>query len=696
MKRLFEPRGVAIYGASNDPRKIGGRPLHMMKSVGFAGALYPINSMRAEVQGMRAYPSLEAVEGPVDLALVAVPAVDVAQALRDCVRKGVAGAVVFSSGFAESGASGAELQREVASIAHESGLRLVGPNCLGIVNLPSGLLGTFSGSAMGVPSGRTSLVSQSGAFGSFCLLMMRQRQLGLNKWITTGNQADVEFSDCIRFLAEDEGTDVIVGYLEAVKDSRRLLEALALARENGKRVVAMKVGASSIGASAAASHTASLAGADAIYDSVFREYGVYRAHTIEEMFDVAYACATVRSLPTGRRVGLLTVSGGVGVHMADEAERLRLDVAPMPADAQAELKALVPFAATANPVDVTAQLINDHGLFGKNLELMLEKGGYDAVVAFLSAVGVDADLSRSVLTQLQAVQRRFSERLVMVSMLSKPEVCREYEAAGVLVFDDPARALRAASALMALGMQPHEAAAAPAALTSAVPVTIPPGPLTEVQAKRILAAAGIPVLHEMLATTADTAASAASTIGYPVVLKVVAPQITHKSDIGGVALDLRDETQLRQAWGTMMDAVRAAAPGADIEGAIVAPMMRAGVETILGVSRDPVFGPVVMFGLGGIFVEALNDVTFRVAPFGVEQAHDMIGRIRGNGMLRGFRGQPPSDVDALAQALSRLSHFAAAHADDIESIDVNPFVVLPQGRGAVALDAVVVPARRGA
>ena len=692
MKFLFDPRSVAIYGASNEPQKIGGRPLHMMKTGGFMGALYPINAARSEVQGLRSYPSVSAVDGPVDLAIIAVPAGSVLQALQECADKGVPGAIVFSSGFSEIGGEGVELQRQVTRIAHETGMRILGPNCLGVVDIRTRMLGTFSNGPAGggIIAGRVSLASQSGAFGSYCLSMFRQRKLGLNKWITTGNQADIEISDCIHFLAQDDETDVIMGYLEAVKDSKRLYEALALARDNGKRVVVMKVGSSTIGASAAASHTASLAGADQVYDAVFREYGVHRAHTIEEMFDVGYASAAVRHLPAGKRIGLLTVSGGVGVHMADEAERLGLDVAPMPADAQAKLKALVPFAATANPVDVTAQLINDHGLVKKNLELMLDQGGYHAVVGFLSTVGIEPELSRSVLAQLPEILARFPDRLIIVSMLSTPEVREQFEAAGVLVFDDPARALRATAALMNFGAAARAQVAATSTVAPAVRVQIPQGQLNEVQAKQILSAAGIPVLDEVLAQTEDAAVYAASGMGYPVVLKIVAPQITHKSDIGGVALDIPDEPKLRKAWQDMMAKVKATAPEATIDGAIVAPMLRGGVETIMGVSRDPVFGPVVMFGMGGVFVEALKDITFRVAPFGVEQAHEMISRIRSRVLLKGFRGQPSCDENALAHALSRLSAFAFAHADVIESIDINPFVVLPEGSGAVALDALIV------
>ncbi|HEV7912613.1 MAG TPA: CoA-binding protein, partial [Albitalea sp.] len=327
MHRLFHPRSVAFYGASADPRKIGGRPLDFIKSTHFDGALYPVNPHHQEIQGLKAYPTVEAIAGPVDMAIVAVPAPHVVAALEDCARKNVGGAVVLSAGFAEVGGQGAEWQRQITELSRRSGMRVVGPNCMGIINVRRGLLGTFTPSAagFGLTPGRISLVSQSGAFGGYCLSLIRQRGLGLNLWVTTGNQSDVDFADCVRFYADDEDTDVIVGYVEAVSDKDRLLQALTLARERGKRIVMMKVGSSEAGAHAAASHTASLAGSDPVYDGLFRQYGVYRARSIDELFDVAYACSVSRTPPKGNRLGLLTVSGGVGALMADAADDYAMD-----------------------------------------------------------------------------------------------------------------------------------------------------------------------------------------------------------------------------------------------------------------------------------------------------------------------------------------------------------------------------------
>ena len=691
---LFEPRAIAVYGASSDPTKIGGRPLDFLKSSGFDGPLYPINPKAAQIQGLPAFATVSAVPGPVDLAIVAVPAPGVLAALEDCAAKGVGGAVVLSSGFAETGGQGVAWQAGITALARRTGMRVVGPNCMGLINVRRRLLGTFTPSAagFGLVPGRISLVSQSGAFGGYCLSLIRQRGLGLNLWITTGNQCDVDVADCIDHFARDDGTQVIVAYLEAATDKDRLVAALALARERGKRVVVMKVGRSEAGAQAAASHTASLAGSDQVYEGLFRQYGVWRARSIDELFDVAYACSVNAPAPLGRRLGLLTVSGGVGALMADVASDCALDVAPMPEDAQRRLKELVPFCGPRNPVDMTAQLVNDLTLFGRNFQIMLEEGGYDVVVAFLSSVGQVMELSRSLLEQLQAVLRRFPDRAVVFSSLASPEVRRMYEAAGVLLFDEPTRAVRAAAALVYFAEQSRRAGLADA--PPALPAGALPPParaVNEVQAKAILASAGIAAVAERIAADEASAVREAMALGYPVVLKIASADIAHKSEIGGVIVGLADEAQLREAFHTLMQRAARHAPQARVDGVVVARMAERGVETILGVVRDPVFGAVVMFGLGGVFVEAFQDVAFRVAPFGVDEARAMIGEVKGRVLLRGVRGQPPADEDALAAALAALSVYAARHADGIESIDINPLLVLPRGRGVQALDALIVP-----
>ncbi len=387
LDKLINPRSVAVVGASDDPVRISGRPLAYLKKHGFAGAIYPINPNREVVQGVKAYPSLMDLPEAPDAAIIAIPAQHVLQAVREAGQKGVAAAIIMSSGFAESGGEGIETQKELARLGREGGVRLIGPNCVGLFNATTRFYGTFTQSLDGgvPPTGGVAVVSQSGAYGGYIAYLARERGLGVNYWITTGNEVDVDAADAIGWLALRDDVKVIAVYLEGVRNGPAFVQALALARAAKKPVVVMKVGRSEAGAIAASSHTASLAGTDAVYDAIFREYGAFRARTTEEQLDIAEACLAGK-FPVGNRLGIVTLSGGVGVQMCDAAEAYGLDVAPMPKQAQEKLRALLPYAAVTNPIDTTAQVMNDMSLVSKNLEIVLKDGGYDSLVSFLTTV----------------------------------------------------------------------------------------------------------------------------------------------------------------------------------------------------------------------------------------------------------------------------------------------------------------------
>ncbi|MEI5677008.1 acetate--CoA ligase family protein [Mesorhizobium sp. CGMCC 1.15528] len=688
---LFRPSSVAILGASDDPTRISGRPLRYLLEGGFKGGIFPVNPNRETVQGVKAYKSLADVPAVPDVALLAVPASLTEQAVRDCIAKGIKGAVIFSAGYAESGEEGLEVQKRIADIARAGGLRLLGPNCLGIFNPQIGFFGTFTQSLdreMPGP-GPLGIISQSGAYGSHIAYLARKRGIGINYWITTGNEADIDVAESLEWMAVQPDIKVIMAYVEGVRDGPRFRNALELARRNRKPVVMMKVGRSEIGAKAASSHTASLAGADAIYDAVFAQYGVHRATTTEEQIDVAYACAR-GVFPKSNKLGVVTLSGGAGVLISDAAERYGLDVAPMPATAQKKLKDLLPFASVENPVDTTAQALNDMNLLARNIEVILDEGGYDAVIGFFSSVPNTRTLSGPLRDAIAKGCSRFPDRLIALSMIGDPEVVAAYEASGFLVFEDSDRAVAALAALVGFSAAFDRSDDAPSIQPAA---SIGTEALSESAAKALLGAAGIPFLDERVAASAAQAGADADAIGYPVVLKIVSPDIEHKTEIGGVMVGVADRAGVEAGFETLMARAAEHRPDARIEGVLIAPMARKGVETIIGVSRDPVFGPVVMFGIGGVHVEVLKDVVFRLAPFGRAEAVRMIDSIRGRALLSGVRGSAPADVDALADVLVRISEFAAAHHDDIETIDLNPVVVLAVGEGVVALDALVVPRR---
>ncbi|MBL6954138.1 MAG: acetate--CoA ligase family protein [Alphaproteobacteria bacterium] len=688
---LFDPQVIAIIGASDNVLKFGGRPIRFMKEAGYAGTIYPINPRGGMIQGLPAYKDIRDVPEVVDMCVVTVPAPMVVEAVRNCATAGVRSVVIFSSGFAEVSEEGAQWQAELDAIAQSSGMRMVGPNCMGMLNAASFAVGTFASSfERGWPKpGNISVISQSGAVGGHIMVLSRERGLGIRNWITTGNEVDVDVADCIAFCADDPGTTVIAAYIEGTRKPERLMQAFTAARANGKAVVMMKVGSSEVGAVAASSHTASLAGADAIYDAMFRQYGVCRVYSMDEMLDVASA-ASAGQFPDRNRLGIVTISGGIGVLTSDIAALHDLEVPELPAKAQKALKQLMPLAAVRNPVDTTAQMLNDMPVFEGSLRTMLTDGDCDAILIFLSTVGLSERMIGQITEVLERVRRDFPDDLMILSMVCR-QPDREYlESLKYLVIEDPNRAIRAIAALVGFGRGfVRVDSDAPPSLPAAA-FAPPNRALSEVEAAEILARAGLPMAPGRLASSADDAAQAAMEVGYPVVLKIVSADIQHKSDIGGVKLNLQSVDAVRAGYQAIMAAVGQHAKDAVIDGVLVAPMISGGVETIIGVHRDPVFGPVVLFGLGGIFVEVLKDVTFRVAPFGLDEAHRMIDEVRGRALLDGVRGQPAADVDALALGLCQLSVYAAAHADVIESIDINPFLVKAKGEGAIAVDALIL------
>lgn len=686
---LLAPNSVAIFGASNDPTRISGRSLRYYREAGYRGALYPINPTRDTVQGIAAYPELGEVPGPVEFAIIAVPANLATEAMEACVKKGVKAVVMFTAGFAEIGAEGRAMQERITWIARDSGIRLCGPNCLGLFNMRTGHTPTFSSflEEGPTPAGPLGMVTQSGAFGTHLLALTARRGIAVGMWLSTGNEADVAVADGISFMADDPDTKAIACYVEAIKDGPAFAEAVARARANGKPVIAMKVGGSTIGAAAAASHTASLAGSDAVYDAALRQLGVERAKTPEDLVEIAYACTRGR-LPRSRRLAVVTMSGGAGVLMADAAEEEGLELTPLAEASQQEVLSWVPFAAPRNPVDVTAQALNDPTILDKGFDLLLGKENFPAMVGFFTTWASSPQMAEPLFRAVTGAAARYPESYFALSAIATPEIQRRYEAAGVGLYEDPWRAVQS----IAAAVRCAERLRTPPLPVPPVAQNLPPlpqGAIAEHDAKRILAAAGVPVLHEVLATSATEAAAAAATVGDRLVLKIVSPQITHKTEVGGVMLDV-PAGEAGEAYERLVARVEARTTGATIEGVLMSPMVRGGVEMILGVQNDPVFGPVVMLGLGGIFVEVLRDVTFRIAPFGIEEAHKMIGELRGAAMLHGARGQPPCDTDALALALSKLSLFAAAKAAEFTSIDVNPLLVRPKGEGAAALDALIL------
>ncbi len=683
---LVRPRSIALIGASDDPIRIGGRPISYMKQRGYAGQLWPVNPNRPTVQGLPAFATVAALPAAPDVGIVAVPASHAIQAVDELGKKGCRAVIMFSAGFAEMNEAGAIEQERMTAVAKSHGIRLLGPNCLGVFNASIEYYATFSASfEKGWPlPGRIGIASQSGAYGTHLYAASLDRGLGTAVTITTGNEAEVALGDVLGWMAQAPEVDVICAYAEGIRESEKFIAALKLAKANRKPVVMMKVGRSALGGHAAKSHTASIAGDDTVTQAVLDEFGVVRARTTEEMLDIAYA-ATRRIYPAGNTMGVLTVSGGAGVLISDAAELAGVSMPEMPAATQERLRGLVPFCAPRNPVDCTAQVTNQMDLIAPFGDAIAAEGGYSSILAFWSQTAAGSSIGPRLLVEMAAMRARHPDRLWVMSMLA-PNRVKDYEDAGFLVFEDPSRAVNAIAAMGRFG--DAFAAVEPAAV--ALPqVTLPATTPSEAAAKALLEAAGVPAVPEAACASVAAAVSAAESFGFPVVLKILSPDILHKSEIGGVLLDVASADQVRAGHATLLERAKQHAPHARIEGVLVAKQIKGAVEMAFGVLQDPVFGPVAMVGLGGIFIEVLKDVAFRRCPFDATEAERMIRSLKGFPLLDGVRGRPKADVAALAKALAALSAFAVAAGPHLAGVDVNPMLVLPAGQGCYAADAVV-------
>jgi acyl-CoA synthetase (NDP forming) len=681
---LFRPRSVAVIGASADANKVGGRPIAFLKRGGFAGRIVPINPNAAEVQGLRAFASLATAGGGIDQAIVAVPAAQVPGVVDDCIAQGVRAVQIFSAGFGE-GADAAQQKAALQQRVRSAGVRLLGPNSLGLFNTADGFYGTFATALDGAwpRTGGIGVATQSGAFGSYFFGMAQQRGLGFSHFAATGNEWDVDVADVIAWLAADAATTLIVTAMEGCRDGRKLASALLAARLAGKRVLAMKVGTSEAGARAAATHTGALAGGDQVFDAVLRDAGAWRAHSLQALVDAAHV-ASVGPLPAGRRLLVVTTSGGIGVLAADSAEAAGLQLPALADDALQAVRGIAPLADGRNPVDTSAGILGDLSAYARIAARALDAVPCDAVLCYIAHIARNPAHWAQLREPLAALRRQHADKAFAVVGLADAEISAWLEQQRFAVFTDPSQAVQALAACAppaaAVGLNTQ-----PAALSARV-ITAPVA--TEHQAKAALAAQGIAFAPEAFAADADAAVQAAAALGWPVVLKIVSPDIAHKTEAGGVMLGIADAAALRAAIPAMRDRVLTHRPGARIDGFIVARQLQGGVELLLGAHDDPVFGPVITVGAGGVLAELIADVQLRLAPLAQAEALSMLQGARIGRLLHGFRGAPAADLDALARQIVVLSELAWANRARFAGIDLNPVLARPDG--AFALDALIV------
>ncbi len=689
LESLLYPQTIAVVGASRETSKVGHAFIANLIKSGFAGKVIPVNPKADEILGLKCYPDLTAYDGKIDLSIIVVPPKFVKDAIQKSYNAGARQVIVITAGFKEVGEEGARAEEEIAQLCRSLGVRLMGPNCLGVLNTHHKMNATFAPALP--PAGKISLISQSGALCVAILDWASKQKLGMAKVFSIGNKADLNEADFLQALAEDKETSVVAAYLESITDGNKFLR-IAEEAANIKPVVVLKVGITSAGAKAASSHTGSLAGADIAYGAAFKRSGIIRAEDFESLFDYALAFAT-QPLPQGNRVAVITNAGGPGIMAADAAETRGLKMVSPSNATKAKLKEFLPAAASFNnPIDVLGDAEPDR--YERSFLLAQDDENFDAIVVVVTPQNMTAPL-------------QLAERLSVAHKGKKPLLCafmggdavekakEKLMALGIPNYPSPDRAMGALRAMCDYVAW----RARPARIVTRFPVNrrrvdriiqsqerTGVAQIGEVEAKEILRAYDFNVLPGQLARTSDEAVEIAERIGYPVVLKISSPDIIHKSDFGGVRINLANSEQVRDAFDLMMIRIQRRAPNAHLRGGFVEKMGARGREMILGMTRDPQFGPMLMFGLGGIFVEVMKDVTFHLAPITAEEAMQMLKGTRSYALLKGARGQAPVDLEAVARALQRISQLATDYTE-IKELDINPLIAGPVGMEPYVADA---------
>lgn len=697
LDELFCPESVAVIGASNKPGKVGTTLFRNILKAGFRGVAYPVNPSSKSVSGVRCYPEVKDLPEPPDLGVVIVPAPQVPDVVDQLGKVGTRGLVVITAGFREVGEAGVALEQEVVRRAEKYGMSLVGPNCFGVLNTDPqvSLNATFSENLP--PRGSIGFISQSGAICAGILAYGLAERIGFSRFVSVGNRAGIDENDLLRSLGNDPTTKVILLYVESLANGRRFLEAAREVTEQ-KPVLVIKSGRTAAGEQAVRSHTGSLAqsGRDQLYDGLFEQSGVLRADSLGDLFRMAKIFATGLTLE-GPRLAILTNSGGPGIVAADAAIRHGLELPPPSPAARAELAHRLPsIAAISNPLDMTADVGAEH--YRDILRMLLGYPEYDGALVITTPRG---EMTGQSVAEAVVDVKLTTGRPVVACMFGLTDLSREVEfleSKGVPAFTFPEEAAQSLGSIVRY----HKWRTRPRTELREFPVdretvrrTLEDARrsgmsvLPEYLARSLLASYGIGFPRVTRVTTPDEAVAAASAIGYPVVLKVASPDISHKTDVGGVEVGLEDADRLRSAWDRMHRSLATAAPNARVDGFEVESQIPGGREVLIGIQRDPDFGPIVAFGMGGIYVEVLRDVAFRVAPVRPLAAQRMVESIKAFPLLRGIRGEAPSDLPALFEAIERVSQLAV-ELPEVAELDLNPLIVRPEGKGVIAVDARVV------
>jgi acetyl coenzyme A synthetase (ADP forming)-like protein len=690
LNNFFNPKSIAVIGASKTPGKVGHDILKNIIQYGYDGAVYPINPAADEILGRKAYPSLQDVPDKIDLAVVVIPSKNVLDVIGQCGAKGIDSAIVITAGFRESGIEGSKLETELINKAREAGVRFIGPNCLGMIDTHSKINASF---AAGMPAkGNIGFFSQSGAL---CLAILDRAlpdEIGFSKFISMGNKADISDIDIMLALAEDENTKVILGYIEGVGDGRRFMEVAAEVSRK-KPVIILKSGITSAGAKAASSHTGALAGREAAFDSAFKQSGVIRVDTINELFNYAVAFAS-QPLPKGPNIAIITNSGGPGILAADACDKAGLQLIPLHKELVDELRTfLPPVASFYNPIDILGDAGADR--YEKALNTALKDERMNGIMVLLTPTAtVDVDATAMAIVNIS----RLIDRPILTSFMGKKTVgpaIKTLTKYGVPNYSYPEEAVSSINAMYRYHLwinRPEKTYQNFSGMKENAFQVFENARkenrdrLAEIEVHDVLNAYGFPQPKSLFARTSEEAVAAAKGIGYPIVMKIISPQIVHKSDIGGVRVNLKNKKDVENAFFDTTTHVKNIMPTAHIYGVLIQEMVPTGKEIIMGITNDPQFGHMIMFGLGGIYVEVLKDISFRIVPLSREDAHEMIRETKTFPLLRGVRGETEADIEAIEKSLLVLSQMAMDFPQIIEA-DINPLLVQKRGQGVVAIDA---------
>jgi len=697
LESFFWPKSIAVLGASPDVHRIRGRLLHQLRENGYPGRILPINPSYQEIDGLRCYSSIGAVGEPIDLALVAIPAANVATALEECARAGVKNTLIISSGFAEEGGAAGDMQAALVEVTKRTGIRACGPNCEGYFNTLGNIATTFSPTVevkddegrVLASDRRVGVIAQSGGIGFALFNRGKAAGIGFSYVISTGNEADLNMADFLDYMVEDKNTHAVMLFCEAVRDGPGFVAALAKARTLGKPIIAIKIGRSVAGSRASASHTASLSGSYTAYRAVFERYGVIEAEDPDEAVAIAGVLLTCPP-PMGRRAGIITPSGGGGAWMADTLSAHGLIVPTLSGETQAALRALMPsYGASGNPVDVTAQGSNTGPAMMTVMEQLAGSDELDMLVLITSLTSetrVSLDAQR-----VRAVAARCGKPMTVWTYTLPSAFGREQAAGcGLFVHSD----LRNVGVAMGKLADYAEALARPLPASPERTNVAPlphnlPNMLSEYHAKALLAPFGLPESRERLATTAAEAVEAAVALGFPVAMKIASPDLPHKTEAGGVILGLQGQQSVTAAYGQIVASARHYRPTARIDGVLVQKMAPKGHELVIGMVNDATFGPIMMVGLGGTMVELMGDVVHRPAPVDVAEATDMLRSLRSAKLLQGFRGADPIELTPAAELIANLSQAAIAYRDRIVEMEFNPVILHADGSGLTIADALI-------